>query len=81
MSRENLGNKQTFILHNCIINDERYDLIINPPRQKLGYIRTKGQTIKKKVISKENEILENYFQNEETQSPNQKLMKYKIFPG
>ena len=81
MSRENLRNKQTFILQNCIINDERYDLIINPPRQTLGYIRTKGQTIKKKVISKENEILENYFQNEETQSPNQKLMQYKIFPG
>ena len=76
-----MGNKQTFILHNCIINDERYNLIINPPRQALGYIRAKGQTIKKKVISKENEILENYFQNEETQSPNQKLMKYKIFPG
>ena len=45
MSRDILGNKQTIILHNCIINDERYDLVVTPHRQTIGYIRTKRQTL------------------------------------
>ena len=45
MSRDNLGNKQTIILHNCIINDEKYDLVITPHRQTIGYIRTKRQIL------------------------------------
>ena len=52
MSRDNLGNKQTNIIHNCLINDERYDLVITPHRQSVGYIRTKRQTVKKKFINK-----------------------------
>ena len=49
MSPDNLGNKQTIILHNCEINNEKYDLVIIPHRQSTGYIRTKRQTIKGKI--------------------------------
>ena len=43
MSRDNLGNKKTIIIHNCLINDEKYELVITPHRQKMGmgYTRTK----------------------------------------
>ena len=57
MSRDNLGNKQTIILHNCLINDERYDLVITPHRQSVGYIRTKKQTLRKKIINKQKQII------------------------
>ena len=55
MSRDNLGNKQTIILHNCKINHEKYDLVITPHRQTMGYIRTKRQTLKK-IINKRKQI-------------------------
>ena len=47
MSLNNLGNKQTIVLHNCEINNEKYDLVITPHKQTIGSIRTKRQTIKK----------------------------------
>ena len=47
MSLENLGNKQTIIPHNCEINNKKYDLVITPHTQSIGYIRTKRQTKKK----------------------------------
>ena len=53
MSQDSLGNKQTIILHNCIINDERYEIVVTPHRQTIGYIRTKRQTLKRKIISKQ----------------------------
>ena len=53
MSLCNLGNKQTIILHNCEINNEKYDLVITPHRQSTGYIRTKRQTIKQKILCKQ----------------------------
>ena len=62
MSGENLGNKQTIILHNCIINDERYELIITSHRQTIGYIRTKRQTLRKKILTNKNKTLGNDFQ-------------------
>ena len=77
MSRDSLGNKQTIILYNCLINDERYDLVITPHRQTIGYIRTKRQTQRKKIINKQKLLLENGFQNKETQSRNQKQAQYK----
>ena len=61
MSRDNLGNKQRFILHNCLINDERYDLLITPHRQSVGYIRTKRQTLRKKIINKQKQIIRKRF--------------------
>ena len=66
MSRDNLRNKQTFIIHNCLINDEKYDLVITPLRQTIGYTRTKLQTLRKKITNKQKKILGNDFQNEET---------------
>ena len=50
MSKNNLGSKQTIILYNCLIKNERYDLVITPHRQtvgSVGYIRSKRQTRKK----------------------------------
>ena len=45
MSRDNFGNKQTIIIHICLINDEKYDLLITPHRQSEEFIRTKRQTL------------------------------------
>ena len=38
-------NKQTIILHNCEIDNQKYDLVITPHTQTVGCIRTKRQTI------------------------------------
>ena len=43
MSRDNLGNKQTIVFHKCIINDKRYDLVMTPHRQTIGYLRQKDK--------------------------------------
>ena len=51
MSRDNLGNKQTVIIHHCLIND----LVITPHRQSVGYIRKK--TLRKNIINKEKQII------------------------
>ena len=53
MSRDNLGNKQT-VIHNCLIKNEKYDLVITSHKQKIGYIRSekhkeKGNTHKTKT--------------------------------
>ena len=56
MSLDNLGNKQTIILHNCKINNKKYDLVITQHRQSTGYIRTKRQINKRKILSKQRQI-------------------------
>ena len=56
MSLENLRNKQTIILHNCEVNNEKFDLVITPLIQSIEYIRTKRQTIKRKILSKQKQI-------------------------
>ena len=61
MSRDNLGNKQTIIKHNCLINDEKYDLVTTPHRQSVGYIRTKRKNTKKKIINKQKQIIRKRF--------------------
>ena len=61
MSLNNLRNKQTIVLHNCEINNETYDLVITPHKQTFGYIRTKRQTIKRKIISKQRQIIRKKF--------------------
>ena len=38
MSGDNLGTKQTIIIHNCSINDDKFDLVITPLRQSVGYV-------------------------------------------
>ena len=61
MSLNNLGNKQTIVLHNCKINNETYDLVITPHKQTIGYIRTKRQTIKGKILSRQRQITRKRF--------------------
>ena len=61
MSLNNLGNKQTIVLHNCEINNEKYNLVITPHKQTIGYIRTKWQTIKRKILSKQRQITRKRF--------------------
>ena len=61
MSLDNLGNKQTIILHNCEINSEKYDLVITPHKQTKGYITTKRRTITRKILSKQRQITRKIF--------------------
>ena len=61
MSLDNLGNKQTIILNNCEINNEKYDLVITPHRKSTGFVRTKRQTIKRKILSKRRQITRKQF--------------------
>ena len=61
MSRDNLGNKQTIIINNCLDNDKRYDLVITPHIQSIGYIRTKRQTLRKKIFYKQKQIIRQRF--------------------
>ena len=61
MSGDNLGNNQTLITHNCLINNEKYDLVITPHKQSVGYIRTKRQTLRKKIINKQKQIIRKRF--------------------
>ena len=61
MSRDNLGNKQTIIIPNCLINDDGYDLVITPHKQSVGFIRTKRQTLRKKIINKQKQIIRKRF--------------------
>ena len=54
MSKDNLGSKQTNLLHNCLMKKEIYFIeeVITTHRQKLGYTRSKRQTRKKTIIAK-----------------------------
>ena len=61
MSLDNLGNKQTIILHNCEINKEKYDLVITPHKQSIGYFRTKRRTITRKILSNIRQITQKKF--------------------
>ena len=61
MSRDNLVNKQTIIIHNCLYNDDKYDLVITPHRKSVEYRRTKIQILGKKIISKRKQIIRKRF--------------------
>ena len=41
MSLKNLRNKQTIVIHNCQIENQKYDLVITPHTQTNEYIHTK----------------------------------------
>ena len=51
MSFKNLGNKQTIVLHNCEIDNKKYDLVITPHTQ----------TLKRKIITKQRQITRKRF--------------------
>ena len=72
MSFKNLGNKQTIVLYNCEIDNKKYDLVITPHTQTVGYIRTKRQTLKRKIITKQRQITRKSFPKIETHFQNQK---------
>ena len=61
MSFKNLGNKQKIVLHNCEIDNKKYDLVITPHTQTVGYTRTKRLTIKRKIINKQKQITRKRF--------------------
>ena len=61
MSLKNLGNEQTIVIHNCEIENQKYDLVITPHTQTVEYIHTKRQTIKRKTISKQRQITQKRF--------------------
>ena len=61
ISIDKLGNKQTIILHNCEIDNEKYDLVITPHKQSVGYIRTKRQTITRKLLGKQRQFTRKRF--------------------
>ena len=62
MSRD-IGSKQSIMLHHCLIKNERYDLVITPQKQTIGYIRSKRQTRKKTLITKHKQIFKRRFSN------------------
>ena len=61
MSKDKLGSKQTTTLHNCLIKNERYDLVITPHRRIIEYIRSKRQTRKKAIITKQKQVIKRRF--------------------
>ena len=61
MSLKNLGNKQTIVIHNCEIENQKYDLVITPHTQTVEYIHTKPQTLKRKILSKQRQITRKRF--------------------
>ena len=61
MSLKNLGNKQTIVIHNSEIEHQKYDLVITPHTQTFGYIHTKRQTLKRKILSQQRQIARKRF--------------------
>ena len=58
---KNLGNKQTIVIHNCEIENQKYDLVITPHTQTVEYIHTKRQTLKRTILSKQRRITRKRF--------------------
>ena len=56
MSLKNLGNKQTIVIHNCEIENQKYGLVITPHTQKIEYIHTKRQSLKRTIQRKQRQI-------------------------
>ena len=61
MSSDSLGKKQATILHNCLIRNGICDLIITPHRKTIGYFRSKRQTSKKTITTKQKRIIKRRF--------------------
>ena len=65
MSLNNLGNKQTIVLHNCERNNETYDLVITQQRQtkKRKFISKQRQFIGKRFSKRRNAVSESEVNN------------------
>ena len=61
MSGDDLGSKQTIVLYNCLIENKRYDLVITQHRQTIVYIRSKRQTRKKTIKTKQKQFIKKRF--------------------
>ena len=75
MSLDNLGNKLTTILHNCEINNEKFDLALTSHNQSTVYIRTKRQTIKRKFLSIQRQITRKRFSKQRKESETSHLQE------
>ena len=60
MPRDNLGSKQTIVLRDSLIKNERYDLLITMHRQTIGHNRSKDKHVKK-IITKQRQIIKGKF--------------------
>ena len=72
MSLKNLGNKQTIVIHNCEI-DNRKDLVITPHTLTVEYNHTKRQTLKRKILSKERQIIRKRFSKHRNAFPESEI--------
>ena len=61
MALKNLGNKQTIVIHNCEIENQKYDLVITPHTQTIEYIHKKRQTLKRTILRKQKQITRKRF--------------------
>ena len=61
MSLKNLGNKQTIVIHNFQIENQKYYLFITPHTQTIEYIHTKRQTLKTTILRKQRQITRKRF--------------------
>ena len=61
MSLKNLVNKQPIVIHNCQIKNQKYDLVIAPHTQKIEYIHTKRQSLKRTIHRKQRQITRKRF--------------------
>ena len=53
MSLKHLGNKQTIVIHNCQIENQKIRSCYNPHTQKIEYIHTKRQSLKRTIQRKQ----------------------------
>ena len=82
MSRDNIGIEKSIVLHNCLNKNERYDLVITPHKQKIGYIRSKRQTRKNTIITKQKHFIKRRFskrQNAVSESETNTLQELQDF--
>ena len=78
MSRDNLGNKQTIILPNCLINNDKLDLVITPHRESVVYIKIKRQTQRKKINNKQKQIIRKRFSKRRNAVSESEYMNFTI---
>ena len=61
ISFKSLGNKQTIVIHNCDIENQKHDIVITPHTQTVEYIHTKRQTLTRTILKKQIQITRKRF--------------------